>query len=165
MVDIDSKEGGYPMRLQKELNRRLQQIPSDQAAVISVSDSRLGIDLHLSDWNRLGCLLEGLTLERRGDAQLSLDPTRIVEQITYLEESLSIIETEIESGRAILRSSPPRINDCSTSFFEVDLDQRRGLILRRYTYDRDLGERFPVAAPLSSATLERLISDLIQLAG
>jgi hypothetical protein len=153
------------MGLQKELNRRLQQIPSDQAAVISVSDGRLGIDLHVSDWNRLGCLLEGLRLERRDDAQLSLDPTRIVERITYLEESLSIIETEIESGRAILRSSPPRISGGSTSFFEVDLNQRRGLSLRRYNYDRDLRERFPVAAPLSSATLERLISDLIQLAG
>jgi hypothetical protein len=153
------------MGLQKELNRRLQQIPSDQAAVISVSDGRLGIDLHLSDWNRLGCLLEGLALERRGDAQLSLDPTRIVGKVTYLEESLSIIETEIETGRAVLRSSPPRISGSTTSFFEVDLNQRRGLTLRRYSYDRDLGGRFPIVIPLSSATLERLINDLIQLAG
>ena len=153
------------MGLQKELNRRLQQIPSDQAAVISVSDSRLGIDLHLAEWNRLGCLLEGLSLKCRGDAQLSLDPTRIAAQVTYLEESLAIIETEIKSGRAILRSSPPRIDGSSISFFEVDLNQHRGLTLRRYNYDRDLGGRFPIAAPLSSATLERVINDLIQLAG
>ncbi len=153
------------MGLQKELNRRLQQIPGDQAAVISVSDSRLGIELHLSAWNRLGCLLEGITLERRGDAQLSLDPSRIVEQVTYLEESLSVIETEIETGRAVLRSSPPRICGSNTIFFEVDLNQRRGLTLRRYSYDRDLGGRFPIVTPLSNATLERLVGDLIQLAG
>ncbi len=154
-----------PDRLLIELIGKLQEIPCDQAVVISVSDIRLGIDLHLSDWNRLGCLLEGLTLERPCGSALSLDPTRIVEEVTYLEESLAIIETEIESGRAILRSSPPRIDGSSTSFFEVDLNRRRGLSLRRYTYDRDLGQRFPIAAPLSRATLERLVSDLIRLAG
>ena len=53
------------MRLLNELHRRLREIPGDQAAVVEVSDDRLGIDLHLSDWNRLGCLLEGLALERR----------------------------------------------------------------------------------------------------
>jgi len=153
------------MHLVQELNQRLREVPSDQAVAVRVSDDRVGIELRLSDWNRLGCLLERLTLDRRCRDQLSLDPTKIVGEITYLEESLAIIETEIESDRAVLRSSPPRINGNSTSFFEVDLNRRQGLSLRRYNYDCALGERFPVAAPLSNATLERLISDLSRLAG
>ena len=153
------------MHLVQELNQRLREIPSDQAAAIRVSDGRVKIDLRLSDWNRLGCLLERLTLEPHCCDQLSFDPAKIVAEITYLEEGLAIIETEIESGRAVLRSSPPRINGNTTSFFEVDLNRRQGLSLRRYNYDRDLGERFPISAPLSNATLERLISDLSRLAG
>jgi hypothetical protein len=153
-----------PMPVVEELNQRLQDIPSDQAAAVRVSDDRVGIDLRLADWNRLGCLLERLTLEPSCGDQLSLDPAEIVAEITYLEEGLAIIETEIESGRAVLRSSPPRIDGNRTHFFEVDLNRWQGLSLQRYNYDRDLGERVPVAAPLTNATLERLISDLARLA-
>ena len=152
------------MRLLNELHRRLREIPGDQATVVKVSDDRLGIDLHLTDWNHLGCLLEGLALERRCGDPLALDPTRIVEEITYLEEGLAIIENEIDGGRVVLRSSPPRIEGRNTSFFQMDLNHRQGLSLRRYNYDRHLGQRLPIAAPLSNATLERLITDLVQLA-
>jgi hypothetical protein len=152
------------MSLTKEITEQLEIASPDQAVDIRVADEDLRVELDLADWGRLGCLLDRLEIRHTHEGGPAIDPVQITERITYLEEKLRIVEREGERGRTILRSSPPRVDGEVISFFEIVLDRATGLSLRRYRYDHRTEERTPAAAPLSRATLERLVGDLITLA-
>ena len=149
------------MDLTKRIKEQLQKAPSDQAVEIGASEEKLRVEVKLADSSRLGCLLDRLHLEHTESGQLAIDPVEIVEQITYLGERLEIIETEGKEGMTILRSTPPRADGEVISFYEMVLDES----LVRYKYDPKTEERTPMPAPLTRDTLERLIGDLIELAG
>jgi hypothetical protein len=124
----------------------------------------LRVRLKLADWDRLGCLLERLEIKHAQGGPLGLDPARIEGKVTYLGEALAVIEAEEDGKKAILRSAPPRRDGEVVCFFEMVLDRLEGLSLVRYAYDRVRGERLIVPAPLSISTLDRLLTDLIDLA-
>jgi hypothetical protein len=119
------------------------------------------VEVKLAGCDRLGCLLNEFDFEQT-QGHLALDPGLIERQITYLGERLEVIESEGSEGRTILRSSPPRVDGEIISFFEIVLDQSKGLSLVRYRYDPKIGQRISIPAPLTRDTLERLISDLIE---
>jgi hypothetical protein len=152
------------MRLTEHISEQLQKAPVDQASLIQVSDGELRVEVKLADWNRLGCLLDTLNLEKSHCGKLNLHPSQIVARVTYLGERLETTEIEGEAGRAILRSNPPRRDGDVVSFFEVVLNQGKDVSLVRYKYDPEVGERVQVPVPLSRDTLDRLMGDLIQLA-
>jgi hypothetical protein len=152
------------MTLSQRIIEELRTTPSGQAAEICAFDEKLWVEVELADSGRLGCLLDRLDLQPGGGCHLNIDPVRMTQKITYLEEELEIIEVEGQGGRTILRSAPPRKEDQITSFFEMVLDPAKGLSLLRYRYDPDMGERTPVSVPLARDTLERLVDDLINLA-
>lgn len=152
------------MNLTKNIMDRLQKAIPDQAADIRASDEKLCLDLKLADWGRLGCLLARLDIEHSREGELRIDPVRVSEKISYLEERLEIIESEGGEGRTVLRSSPPRVDGGVISFFEVVLDRATRLSLVRYKYDEKMEERTPTAASLTRDTLERLLGDLIAMA-
>ena len=151
------------MSLTKRINEQLQKAPPDQAVAIGASEGKLRLELKLADSSRLGCLLDRLHLEHAEGGQLAVDPAQIVERMTYLGERLEIIETEGEKGMTILRSTPPRVDGEVISFYEMVLEESTRLSLVRYKYDPETEERTPMPAPLTRDTLERLISDLIEL--
>lgn len=152
------------MTLSQRIIEELRTAPSGQAAQICAFDEKLWMEVELADSGRLGCLLDRLDVQPGGGCHLNIDPVRMTQEITYLEEELEIIEVEGQGGRTILRSAPPRKEDQITSFFEMVLDPAKGLSLLRYRYDPDMGERTPVSVPLARDTLERLVDDLINLA-
>jgi len=151
------------MSLTKRINEQLQKAPPDQAVAIGASEGKLRLELKLADSSRLGCLLDRLHLEHTEGGQLAVDPAQIVERMTYLGERLEIIETEGKEGMTILRSTPPRVDGEVISFYEMVLEESTRLSLVRYKYDPETEERTPMPAPLTRDTLERLISDLIEL--
>jgi len=153
------------MSLTKHINEQLQKALPDQAVTIGASEEKLRMEVKLADSSRLGCLLDGLHLEHTEEGQLAVDPAQVVERITYLGERLEIIETEGNGGMTILRSTPPRVDGEVVSFFELVLDRSTKLSLVRYKHDPRTNTRAPMRAPLTRDTLERLISDLIELAG
>jgi hypothetical protein len=152
------------MNLSQRIIEELRTAPSGQTAEICAFDEKLWVEVELADSSRLGCLLDRLDVQPGGGYHLNIDPVRMTQKITYLEEELEIIEVEGQGGRTVLRSAPPRKEDQITSFFEVVLEPAKGLSLVRYRYDPDMGERTPVSAPLTRDALERLIGDLIELA-
>jgi len=153
------------MSLTKRINEQLQSAPSDEAVQVAASDEKLRVEVKLADSSRLGCLLDQLHLEHAQGGQLAIDPVQLVEQITYLGERLEVVETEGEEGLTILRSAPPRVDGEVISFFEMVLDGSQRLSLVRYTYDPKTEARTPMPAPLTRDALERLVGDLIELAG
>ncbi|MGD9033538.1 MAG: hypothetical protein PVJ69_10295 [Desulfobacteraceae bacterium] len=153
------------MSLTKRINEQLQKATADQAVVVEASEEKLRVEVKLADSSRLGCLLDRLHLEHTEGGQLPIDPAQVVAQITYLGERLEIIETEGKEGMTILRSTPPRGDGEVISFYEMVVDRSTRLSLIRYKYDPETEERTPMPAPLTRDTLERLVGDLIQLAG
>ena len=152
------------MSLTKNIMEQLQKAPPDQVAEIRASDENLRLELKLADWGRLGCLLARFDVEHTQKGRLRIDPVRISEKISYLEESLEIIENEGREGRTILRSAPPRVDGDVIRYFEIVLDGSTRLSLVRYRYDHQTEERTPDPAPLARDTLERLVDDLITMA-
>jgi hypothetical protein len=153
------------MDLTKQINEQLQKAPADQALKVKASDEKLRVEVKLADSSRLGCLLDSLQIEHAKDGQLEVDPVQVVERITYLGERLEIIESEGEEGLSILRSAPPRVDGEVISFYEMVLDRSTRLSLVRYKHDPKTEERTPMPAPLTRDALERLIGDLIEMAG
>jgi hypothetical protein len=152
------------MSLIKSMMEQLQKSPPGQPADIRASDEKLRMDLKLADWDRLGCLFARLDMEHTTEGQLRIDPVRISEKISYLEERLEVIEREGGEGRTVLRSSPPRADGDAISFYELVLDQSTRFSLARYRYDYKTEERTPATASLARDTLERLLNDLIHMA-
>jgi hypothetical protein len=152
------------MSLTKNMLEQLQKAPPDRSADIRASDETLRLGLKVADWGRLGCLLARLDMEHAREGQLKIDPDQISKKVSYLEERLEIIESEGGEGKTILRSSPPRTDGDVISFYEVVLDRATRLSLTRYRYDPRTDERTPMPASLARETLERLLSDLIQMA-
>ena len=141
--------------------KQLQNGPSGQAGEILAVDGDLQVRLQLADWDRLGCLIEKLEIKCSNGHPLKIDPVRIEKEMTYLGEPLRIIELEKYFGKAILRSFPPRMENGTTSFFEMVLDGSEGLSITRVAYDPALRQRSPISAPFTRDTLERLLRDLV----
>jgi hypothetical protein len=151
------------MTLSKRIADQLGKAPPEQIGAIQAVEDEVLVHLKLADWDRLGCILERVELKNTHGNALGLDPFRIEEKVTYLGETLRVIETEKERGRHILRSASPRKDEEVISFFEMVLDENEGLSLVRYAYDRRLGERAPVPTTLTRDCLKRLLDDLIEL--
>jgi hypothetical protein len=149
----------------KQITDQLDKDPAGQAGGLEATHGDLRIAVKLDDQDRLGCLFDRLSLEHSLGGALMLDPFRVVDRITYLGERLRVIETDEKEGRSILRSVPPRRDGDVISFFEMVLDEMEGLSLLRYAYDRRRRDRIPVSTPLTRDTLERLLGDLVELAG
>jgi hypothetical protein len=122
------------------------------------------ISLRLADLDRLGCLLENAELKPAPGSRLNVDPAGLAQKLSCLGETLVIIEQEKEEGRAVLRSSPPSVDDTRIDFFELVVDRDEGLSLARYTYDRAGEGRKMIAAPLTTQALGRLMGELKMLA-
>ncbi len=147
----------------KKIIEQLAQKALGETGEVLATEANLRVRLNLADRDRLGCLLEKLEIRRTNDRSLSLDPVRVEQGITYLGERLRILENDETGGTVILRSSPPRQEKGRISFFEMVLDNSQGLSLVRLAYDLASGQRITLPAPLSRATLERLLTDLYQL--
>jgi len=143
---------------------QIQRVLSSPDGEIQAKVGDLQVRLKLADRDRLGCLLERLEIKHGQGDSLGLDPIRIAGKVTYLGEALAVIEAEENGKKAILRSAPPRTDGEVVCFFEMVLDRSEGLSLVRYAYDRVRGERRTVPAPLTISTLDRLLTDLVELA-
>ncbi len=148
----------------EQIQTQLEHGPAGGGGAIHAGDRDVEVRVRLADWDRLGCLLERLELQHTKGQPLRIAPPAIADTITYLGESLRVIETEEARGRAILRSGRPIVRGGKPEYFEVILDPTPGLTLSRYAYDSERGERVAIAAPLTRQALERLVEDLLSLA-
>ncbi len=148
----------------EQIRTQLEQGPAGGGGAILVGDRDIEVRLRLADWDRLGCLLERLELSHARGLPLQIAPAAIADMITYLGETLRVIETEEARGRALLRSARPTVRGGKPEYFEVILDPTPGLTLSRHAYDSERGERVAIPAPLTRQALERLVEDLLVLA-
>ena len=129
----------------------------------STSDGRVSVGI--DDADRLGVLAGPISAQRPGGARpaaVKAQAEEAVRKIGYLQEPLTIVETEARRGRAILRSAEPRQTGTGREYNEAVLDGGDSISIRRYRADQG-SRRRSVPSNLSRETLGRLADDLTDI--
>ena len=85
-------------------------------------------------------------------------------RISYLLETLGLLEADEEQGQVLIRSNPPDRQGSSTSYYEVLLSEEGPgrFVLRRYEAQRGIPGRTPADMQLTHQVLGRLARDLVE---
>ena len=130
----------------------------------STADGRVSVGI--DDADRLGVLAGPITAQRPGGkpAAVKAQADEAVRKLHYLQEPLTIIETEARRGRAILRSTSPRPVGSGREYNEAVLEGGDSISIRRYRTEQG-SRRRTVPSNLSRETLGRLADDLTGILG
>lgn len=116
--------------------------------------------LHFCDQDRIGCLLNQLEIRPLNDTRLLVDPSAVSKTLSQLDGGLAVVEIEGPGQRAVLKSAFPRTVGSTIQFFEMVIDPRAGIVLRRCIYDYASGERGTLPFAMTRENLDNLIRDL-----
>jgi hypothetical protein len=119
--------------------------------------------VYFSDQDRIGCLLERVEVRPLHDTRLLVDPSLVSKALTQLDGGLAVVEAEGPGHRAVLKSALPRTVGSTIQFFEMVIDPRSGMVLRRCVFDYGSGERGTVPFAMTRENLDRLVGDLKKL--
>jgi hypothetical protein len=119
--------------------------------------------LHFCDQDRIGCLLDQLEIKPLNDTRLLVDPALAAKTLAHLDGGLAVMESEGPGQRAVLKSALPRTVGSTIQFFELVIDPRSGMVLRRCVYDYGSGERGTLPFAMTRENLYSLVNDLKEL--
>jgi hypothetical protein len=128
---------------------------------------RVECDLVAAD--SLSCSFSELRLEVPGHVDDEADALNhwadaLSRRVTYLLEGLERLETDVESGTVMLRSSPPEKTAEHTHYYELLLQRGGHLRLRRYRTGPEGGRRAEVACTCTHEQVAKLVDDLVRSA-
>ena len=130
---------------------------SARPRVISVSWSRR----RTATASAAASLVSALTPS--GGARILVEPAEVARRLAYLEGGLTVVEVEGPGKRAVLKSAVVRREGGTRQFLEVRIDPVDGITLAHYRYDDAAGNRKGIACPMTYDTLDRLVSDLLDV--
>jgi hypothetical protein len=123
------------------------------------------IECAIASVDAIGCSFDEIALvtkrlEDHSTDQLKQVSEKLSQQIRYLLEPISPIETDPEGATVQMRSNPPQRDDDGTKYYEL-LVRRDGLSLRRFA--RGKGQpRQSVSAHVTREVLVRVASDFVE---
>lgn len=88
---------------------------------------------------------------------------QVLEQLSYLEDRLRLVEQDPVREAIVLRSETPQTESDGLSFLELQLLQNGATHLQRLRYCRNTGEREAVDMVFTERLLERFAQDLNQI--
>jgi|GEM_PF-2480290 len=152
-------EGSHPGDMEKLLLVGVREDSTGASAKV-LDNSRLGSALHsLTVWSRPPESLNGTSITDQAAA--------IARQVTYLVESLTVLEHDRAGQRALLRSAPPRETADAVEYFEGWLTREASgtlsFSLHRYRHGNNDLSRQAVPIILTHEVLERLVDDLASI--
>lgn len=157
-------------QIQETLAQRARESTSQRrapGATIIEADTPIGhVSASIEDSDRLG-VLAGPVTARRTDGKtgsVGAQAREAVRRLNYLQEPLTIVETEEARGRAIVRSEAPRSTRRGREYNEAVLQNGDAISIRRYRAEGG-SRRKAVPSNLSRETLGRLADDLLEIVG
>ncbi|MGV3523639.1 MAG: hypothetical protein ACO1RX_05410 [Candidatus Sericytochromatia bacterium] len=129
-------------------------------------ESYAGLELDVLETDRLSRRV--LSVRHQGASlpdlpALQYKAERALEQLSYLEDRLRLVEQDAVREAIILRSETPQTESDGLSFLEMQLLQNGMTHLQRLRYCRNTGEREVVDMVFTERLLERFAQDLNQL--
>lgn len=141
----------------------LSSMASKQIEFVKTRNGEYHTVIYFSDQDRIGCLLDKVEIKPLNDTRLLVDPSLVSKTLAHLDGGLAVAEVEGPGQRAVLKSALPRTIGSTIQFFEVVLDPRDGMVLRRCLYDYGSGERGTVPFPMTREDLDSFVEDLKKL--
>ncbi|MGC1276011.1 MAG: hypothetical protein WBC44_20085 [Planctomycetaceae bacterium] len=156
-------------QLAAELNR-LNGFSGPGTSVASAAGpDGMTIDVELAAVDQLGSLVREVRAEVPKLTGASFDVLKtwgdsLSRRLSYLLETLALLEIDEEHGEILIRSNPPDRHGSATTFYEVLLrqDGPGRFALRRYEAQKGITGRTPVDMHLTHEVLKRLGRDLVE---
>ncbi|MBA3315638.1 MAG: hypothetical protein M3552_12765 [Planctomycetota bacterium] len=127
------------------------------------------VEAELAAVDAVGCLVTEVRAEVPKLAGASFDVLKtwgeaLSRRISYLLETLGLLEADEEHGQVLIRSNPPDRQGSATAYYEVLLreDGPGRFSLRRYEAQKGSTGRVPVEMHLTHQVLKRLARDLVE---
>lgn len=149
---------------------RLNGFAGPGTAVASVSGpDGMTLEVELTAVDQLGCLVHEVRtvvpklLGARFDVLKAWGET-LSRRLSYLLETLALLEIDEEHGEILIRSNPPDRHGSATAYYEVLLrqDGPGRFALRRYEAQKGVSGRTPIDMHLTHEVLKRLGRDLVE---
>jgi hypothetical protein len=137
---------------------------------LSVAESPHVATIDLTSASPAGVAFNRLDFAIEGAAERSIDAltdwgNRLAARLTYLMETLVVLETDPLGGEVELRSRTPTPRGGKRSYYELRLRRDASLSLVRVAYDESTRRRETIPCQLTREALDRLVDDLVALAG
>lgn len=136
---------------------------------VAIGPDGLTIEVELIAVDSVGCRVAEVRAEVPKLAGAGFDVLKnwgeaLSRRISYLLETLSLLEADEEHGEVLIRSNPPDRQGSATSYYEVLLrqDGPGRFALRRYEAQKSTGTRTPTDMQLTHEVLKRLARDLVE---
>jgi len=128
------------------------------------------IQINVKEYDKFSFIVETLRIERSDGLQSGSDFLRkqadfLKSNLTYLLENIEVFEIDSRQSRAQLRSHITEENDSSLSYFEIMIEGRRGIALKRVVFDKQKKQRKNATFHLTNETLTRTIDDFVKAIG
>jgi hypothetical protein len=156
-------------QLAAELGRLTGFAGPGSAVATAAGPDGMTVEAELAAVDSLGCLVREVRAEVPKLATASFDVLKtwgeaLSRRLSYLLETLALLEADEEHGQVLIRSNPPDRQGSATAYYEVLLrqDGPGRFALRRFETQRGVGGRSPVDMHLTHQVLKRLARDLVE---
>ncbi len=122
-------------------------------------------EVKIADQDKYSIVLDKLVLTNRGcklnDAtQLKHRAEQLIQSLSYLPESMQIVEFDTHNTAIQLRSELEDHGQREIQYFDMMFDSRGHITLQRFAYDRTFKRKRAISFALPQNLLERLVNDL-----
>jgi hypothetical protein len=155
----------YAQLITSELDR----IAAQGRGRLEVDTGKGELESLLSAVDAIGCAFESFALTTDQLAGASMEQIKklseaLSSRLNYLLEPISPIEADYESCTLQLRSSPPRLGEQGTVYYELLVKRGGSLSLQRYLA-KPGQMRLPIAAQVTREVFHRLADDFVAVLG
>ena len=155
----------YAQLITSELDR----IAAQGRGRLEIDTGKGELESLLSAVDAIGCAFESFALTTDKLAGASMEQIKklseaLSSRLNYLLEPISPIEADYESCTLQLRSSPPRLGEQGTVYYELLVKRGGSLSLQRYLA-KPGQMRLPIAAQVTREVFHRLADDFVAVLG
>lgn len=156
------------MSLSRKIAAALDARPASGAlpCETSVEDGAHRLSLHLTAAGPVGLAFSALEFTTTARAEWTPEALkawgdRLAARVTYLMESLVVLEHDVDAGAVELRSQSPTPRAQQRAYYEVRLNRAGTLRLARVAFDDATRQRRTADCQMTGEVLERLIDDVV----
>lgn len=119
-------------------------------------------NITLSDYDTYSVVMQELMVQHPASINLERWADQVVERITYLDESLAIIEFDLHQQVAQIRSTEPYQTGDDLTYWEImlSIEEQPTARIARYLWESTTAERVALAHPITYGTVARLVQDV-----
>ncbi|HEX6984173.1 MAG TPA: hypothetical protein VF170_02295 [Planctomycetaceae bacterium] len=156
-------------QLAAELGRLAGFAGPGTAVAAAAGPDGMTVEAELAAVDAVGCLVREIRADVPKLAGAGFDVLKawgeaLSRRLSYLLETLALLEADEEHGQVLIRSNPPDRQGSATAYYEVLLrqDGPGRFALRRYEAQKGVAGRTPVDMQLTHEVLKRLGRDLVE---